>query len=185
MRFLLFYFGVFVLLTLTVSGQSTNYECLRDESKGHLDSCRFKDVSLRLETTEGLYKESTTTFLVGEKVFVRIIGLQKGEKSIGFPAKNRFIRYYPVLLKNGVELSLLPSVADNIKSVKKQEEEKIRGGGLSIQLIPHKETEISWLDLTEWFGLLEKGVYTLKINFKVDNETLESVTVAFEVKNGK
>lgn len=179
-------FVLVISITFNANGQSKEKECLKNESDNQKQPCRFKDVSLRLEIVdEDLYGEATTNFVVGQKIYVRVFALQRGEESISFLTKNRFIQYKLVLLKDGVELALLSSVADNTKSALKQEEESMRGGGISILLTPNKETKIGLLDLTEWFGHLEEGIYQLDVEFIIDKQVIKSEANAFEIKLNK
>lgn len=177
-------FVVFFSFSLELSAQNKKQGALTSELANQSASQRLKDVSFRIEVVDDdLFGSGKTTFSVEQRIVARIFALQRGSKIVSFVTRNRFDRYIPLLLRNGVELPFLPRVDDIIQAELKEEGGRIRFGGPSIRIVPSQEAKVGILNLSDWYAPLEPGLYQLSVKFTLDDEMLCSDTIVFEVKS--
>ncbi len=130
----------------------------------------------------GQRKDSKRPYRVGDKVYVKLVVTNNSEESIKATVVDTYYQNRPQLFKNGRLIHYREEITKLVRS-KDADPEFVRIGS-NIFLEPHTPTDLEELNLSDWYGPLEPGLYKLinRHRFEIDGPwTADSCELLFEV----
>ena len=117
------------------------------------------EIRLDIPSAELLSKPGDKPYRVGEKPYIRMTVKNQSDHQIRVRVLDSFYQNRPRLSKNGHIVPYSKGIPALINS-KDTDPHFMRGGG-AIELAPYSSAELPELDLSDWYGALEPGVYQL------------------------
>jgi hypothetical protein len=168
---------VFFLLVLSINGYSQiDMTSINKKLEG---------VSLSLAVSDKETKDSKKIiFPCGKELFVIITVINKSQSTFSIvTTTDKLLQFSPVLVKNSEEFSYPLDIKEKIEKKKKEDESTFWHSGPTIFVISGQEEKLYRLELKEWYGSFEQGIYQLSVKLNLGGGIfIESNTVTFEVK---
>lgn len=186
-------FAILLMMSFIVA-QNTKRRA-PDPSKQNLDSPddKLKKISLRLEVKGGLTENDSTFKIEKDKeVIVQVLASVSDQRLIGLGYARKPTRFKLILLGNDNNaLSYPVATQERIRQEwaeierRKSPDVMFRSSGPSLFIVPSKETVIGLLDLKDWYGKLNPGVYRIRVLFGFGNSenenTIQSETITLKI----
>lgn len=182
---------LFIVNIIVITAQDTkNADGKADEKKAdkleQTDEYRLSIITASDESSfYGKIPGLKVNFEKGESVIVPIAVTNTTNKKVVITRWNYFRPFLPQLEKDGKLISYVDSMKNEIE--KNLSEPPFRAKGNSVVLLASETQSIEILNLAEWYGQLESGIYNLKIFYrsKDSKKLVESNTIVFEIKPEK
>ena len=192
-----FYFLlVVVLFTPTLVNSQINKRKIPDQTKVNLDSNdeKLKKMSIRIEIeNEVVAKDSILKISKDKAITIKVLASVSDQRTIGLSNKqNKFILFTPLLLGNNDTPFAYPDATQDKLKEKWNEQKRsenpntlVRGGGPSNLISPGQQNLIGLLNIADWYGKLEPGVYRAVVLFgfgaNEKEQKIQSNVITFEV----
>lgn len=129
--------------------------------------------------------ESQLFFESGERILVSLSATNHSTKLINITVWDYFKPFVPRLMENDISVSYVKGMQKEAN--KDPNYTPFRSSSSTHSLLPNVTRSLGFLDLTDWYGLLQPGIYHLRVIYrsKESGKPLESNEVVFQIGQEK